>query len=147
MDDDRQDWTLYETNDEDVGPKLWLLRDSLPAGLDAKQYPQAVVIEWTYADEGLPDAATLATMHRFEKHIGPLDSDAGHSVLVHIIRGRGVSELCFYTRDTGDFMDGFNRLMARQPRVPIAIEFLDDPGWEYRRSIRANLTPDPDTTP
>lgn len=137
MEDVRQDWTMYDTHD-DAGHKLWLLRESFPDGLEAAAYPVAVVVEWNYADDGLPDADTLATLHAFEARLGPLD-DGGNSVLVHIIRGHGLSEVCWYTRDSEVFMAGLNALLAGQPRVPIGIEFMDDPDWEYRRGILDNF--------
>jgi hypothetical protein len=140
VEEKRQDWTLYETVDDGDGRKLWQLRESFPADLDAAQYPVAVVVEWTYSDDGLPDAETLSALHDFERTLGPLDTDAGNSVLVHIIRGNGVSELCFYARDYDRFIDDLNTTLAGRPRYPIAIEFMDDPGWEYRRSIAGNFS-------
>jgi hypothetical protein len=136
----RQDWTMYETHD-DGEPKLWQIRESFPDGVTAATHPTAIVVEWRYGDRGLPDAALLSRMHAFERLLGRLDTDGGNSVLVHIIRGRGLSELCWYARDRDVFMEGLNHALAGQPRYPIAIEFLDDPAWKYRRAIVAKLAP------
>lgn len=139
MEERLQDWTLYETDDEGDGPRLWQLRGSFPADLVPTQYPVAVVVEWAYSDEGLPDAATLSSLHGFEELLAPLDTDAGNSVLVHIIRGDGVSELCYYVQDYERFMADFNAALSGQARFPVEIEFMDDPEWEYRRSILENF--------
>lgn len=139
MDEKRQDWTMYDTRDDDGGHKLWQLRDSFPAHVTAASFPVAVVVEWPYADDGLPDHETLAALHAFEKLLAPLDADDGNSVLVHIIRGHGLSELCFYARDYDRFMAELNTALAGQPTFPIAIEFMDDPTWKYRNGIAANF--------
>lgn len=140
MEDQRQDWTLYETDDEDVGPKLWHIRESFPDRLDASRYPMAVVVEWAYADDGLPDPETLSALHGFETLLNGLDTDAGNSLLVHIIRGAGISEWCYYARDYDVFMAELNRALSGRPRYPIEIEFMNDPGWGYRRSILNNFS-------
>lgn len=134
-----QDWTLYETNDEGDGPKLWQIRESFPDHLDPSHYPVAVIVEWIYSDDGLPDAETLSALHEFERHLGALDTASGNSYLVHIIRGAGVSELCYYVHDYALFIQDFNLALSGQSSYPIEIEFMDDPGWEYRRSIVENF--------
>ncbi|MCW4455685.1 DUF695 domain-containing protein [Flavobacterium sp. MXW15] len=140
MEDERQDWVMYETNDEGDGPKLWQIRESFPENVDSAQYPVAVVIEWSYSDEGLPDAEALSAIHTFEDSLGGLNTEAGNSFLVHIIRGSGVSELCYYVQDYNQFMAEFNDALSDQPRYPVEIEFMNDPGWEYRRSILENFS-------
>ncbi|MCL1636138.1 DUF695 domain-containing protein [Luteimonas sp. SX5] len=140
MEELRQDWTQYETDDEDVGPKLWQIRGSFPADLDPAQYPVAVIIEWPYADDGLPDPETLSALHVFESCLDRLNTDAGDSFLVHVIRGSGVSELCYYVRDYGQFMAEFNRALPGRPHYPIEIEFINDPQWGYRRSVLENFS-------
>lgn len=140
MEELRQDWTQYETNDEDVGPKLWQIRDSFPANLDPAQYPVAVIIEWAYADDGLPDLETLSSLHAFQGCLDSLNTNSGNSFLVHVIRGSGVSELCYYVRDYSQFIAEFNHSLSGQPHYPIEIEFINDPQWEYRRSILENFS-------
>ena len=135
MEEPRQDWVIYETNDEGDGPKIWQIRESFPKNLDPTEYPTAVVVEWTYSDDGLPDSEMLSAMHSFENLLDTLNTEAGNSFLVHIIRGSGVSELCYYVRDYKQFMAGFNEALSGQQRYPIEIEFMNDPDWEYRRSI------------
>jgi hypothetical protein len=140
VEEQRQDWTMYETNDEGDGPKLWQIRESFPEKLDSNQYPVAVVIEWTYAGDGLPDSETLSAMHTFEEQLSQLNTEAGNSFLVHIIRGSGVSELCYYVQDYDLFMAAFNDALSGQPYYPIDIDFMKDPDWEYRRSILENFS-------
>ena len=134
-----QDWVMYETNDEDDGPRYWQIRDSFPEDLQSTQYSVAVVIEWTYSDDGLPEPKTLSDMHEFEEKIGHLNTKAGNSLLVHIIRGSGVSELCYYVLDHDLFMTELNDALSGQPHYPIEIEFMNDPNWAYRRSILENF--------
>jgi hypothetical protein len=131
---------MYETNDEEDGPRLWQFRNSFPQYLDTTQYPVAVLVEWAYADDGLPDSETISAMHTFEKLLSVLNTEAGNSFLVHIIRGNGVSELCYYVRDHNLFMAGFNEALSGKPDYPIEIEFMNDPGWEYHRSILENFS-------
>lgn len=140
MEELRQDWTQYDTNDDDAGPRLWQIRDSFPTGMDPAQYPVAVIIEWTYADDGLPDSQTLSCIHAFESCLDALNTNSGNSLLVHKIRGSGVSELCYYVQDYNQFMAEFNRALSGQPRHPIEIEFINDPQWEYRHSVLENFS-------
>lgn len=134
-----QDWTLIETDDEGDGPRLWQLRASFPGNLATAQYPTAVIVEWNYADDGLPDAAALAALHAFEQALDPLNTQQGNSLLVHIIRGGGVSELCYYVADHDRFMQDFNDALSAHPCCPLEIQFMEDPTWEYRRSIVDNF--------
>jgi hypothetical protein len=140
MEDERQDWKMYDTNDEGDGPKIWQIRESFPDNLDSAQYPVAVVVEWAYSDDGLPDSETLSAMHAFEELLDHLNTETGNSFLVHKIRGSGVSELCYYVKDCNQFMTGFNDALSGQARYPIEIEFINDPEWEYRRSILDNFS-------
>ena len=139
MREQHQDWTQLWTDDEDVGPKFWALRESFPAGFEPREHPVAVVIEWAYGGPDLPDADVLPTLHAFEALLDPLDAAGGDSVLVHVIRGEGVSELGYYTRDFEGFMATLNTALAGHPPFPIAIEYYDDPKWEYRKSIVDNF--------
>ncbi|MBD9370687.1 DUF695 domain-containing protein [Xanthomonas sp. XNM01] len=139
MDTDRQDWTLYDTDDAEDGPRVWQIREAFPDGLKPAAFPVAVIVEWQYADEGLPDPDTLAALHAFEADLAPLDAPEGDALLTHVIRGGGISELCWYVRDQEAFMQGFNQVLAGKPRYPLAIEFLEDPEWDYRRSIVENF--------
>lgn len=140
MEDQRQDWVMYETNDEGDGPKLWQIRGSFPDNMDSARYPVAVVVEWTYSDDGLPNPETLSAMHSFEDLLDQLNTEESNSFLVHIIRGSGVSELCYYARDYDQFMAEFNDALLGQPTYPIEIEFMNDPDWEYHRSILENFS-------
>jgi hypothetical protein len=140
MESERQDWTMYETNDDGDGPKLWQIRESFPQSLNPAQYPVAVIVEWSYSDDGLPSPETLSAMHGFEETLSHLNTEAGNGFLVHIIRGAGASELCYYVRDHNQFMSEFNSALSSQPQFPVDIEFMNDPEWEYRRSILENFS-------
>jgi hypothetical protein len=135
----RKNWTQYWTEDELEGRKFWELRDALPPGLDTRLFPTVVVIEWRYAEGGLPDAATMHALHAFETRLAPLEDASDNSLAVHIIRGRGTSELGYYVRDYDRFMVQLNDVLACGPRVPIEIEFFEDPDWRYRESIVGNF--------
>jgi len=54
MEELREDWTQYVTNDDEDGEKFWELRDSFPSGFDAALYSTAVVIEWLYGPARFP---------------------------------------------------------------------------------------------
>lgn len=140
MEELREDWTQYVTNDDEDGEKFWELRDSFPSGFDAALYSTAVIIEWHYGDAGLPGKATLLALHELEEHLSPLNDPGGNSILIHIIRGGGTSELAYYVRDYQQFIYALNQALAGKPRYPIQIEYFPDPAWEYRRSIVDNFS-------
>jgi hypothetical protein len=135
----REDWTQYRTDDEGDGPKFWELRDSFPEDFVRASFPTAVVIEWEYAEDGLPDQEALEQIHAFEQQITGLNNPTGNSIKVHIIRGSGLSELCYYVRDYDTFMRELNGALASSPKLPIQIEFFQDPEWQYRSSIISNF--------
>lgn len=133
-----ENWTLY-TADDDEGPSMWQLRESYPSDLNCSDFPTSVVIEWTYADGGSPEKQVLDELHEFETLLDPLNDARGNSLLVHIIRGNGVSELCYYCRDCGMFMEQLNVALAGKPPCPIEILHDSDPTWHYCRQTKQEL--------
>jgi hypothetical protein len=132
-------WTLYVTDEGDDDTKTWLLRDCVPENVFPSNFPIVVVIDWQYADAGLPDSATLEKLQEFESRIDSLNNPAGSGLRGHIIRGCGKSEIAYYVREYDQFIGDFNAVLAGAPNYPIEIEYFSDPEWKYWHSIRENF--------
>lgn len=134
----KEDWTLYFT-EGDEGPSSWHIRNSFPPELQSTDFPTSVVIEWTYADAGPPNKEVRTQLHAFEELLDSLNDPRENSLLVHIVRGEGVSELCYYCRDYARFMEELNAALRGQPRFPISILHDHDPSWSYCRETKEAL--------
>jgi hypothetical protein len=135
----RENWTRYVTDEGDDGTKMWQLRDGVPENVSPSSLPIVVVIDWQYADAGLPDSATLERLHEFESRIDSLNNPAGNCLRAHIIRGCGKSEIAYYVREYDQFIDDFNAVLAGALNYPIEIEYFSDPEWKYWHSIPENF--------
>ncbi len=133
-----EDWTLYTSEDYE-GPSMWQIRDSYPPDLKRTDFPTSVIVEWSYANGGPPDKQILDELHAFEALLDPLNDARGNSLLVHIIRGDGVSELCYYCRDYAAFMSELNTKLKGGPHFPIEILNDNDPDWNYCRQTKEAL--------
>ena len=122
-----------------ISAKPGFVLTTTKSGILSWLFPTAVVIEWEYAEDGLPDQEALEQIHAFEQQITGLNNPTGNSIKVHIIRGSGLSELCYYVRDYDTFMRELNGALASSPKLPIQIEFFQDPEWQYRSSIISNF--------
>lgn len=131
----RDDWTLIFT-EEDDGIKAWQVRHAVPKGVSTSDFPTSVVIEWRYADEGPPTQEAREQLYAFGAHLDPLDNLTSDSVLVHVIKGGGICEWCYYTREYKRFMEHLNKLLADKPQFPIKILHDRDPTWKYWRGIK-----------
>lgn len=131
----RAGWKLVFT-EEDDGLKAWQIREDIVSGFAREDFRTSVIIEWRYADEGPPDSDTREQLYAFGKHLELLDNLHGNSLLVHVIKGGGISEWCFYTKSYKKFMEELNIALSGKPRFPIEIFNDDDPSWKYWNGIR-----------
>ncbi|MDR2189496.1 MAG: DUF695 domain-containing protein [Azonexus sp.] len=130
----RDDWRLVFT-EEDDGIKSWQVREAVPQGISTRDFATSVVVEWRYAEEGPPTKEIRSQLSVFGEHLDPLELSL-NSVLVHVIKGGGICEWCYYTRDYNRFMEHLNQLLADKPRFPIQIFHDRDPTWKYWRDIK-----------
>ena len=131
-----ENWEMVALKSDD-GNRLYRIRSQLPDGLDKAAYSENVVVEWRFADDGLPDKETSAILATFENHIDCLDDAGGNSLLVHVYTGAGIREWCYYTKDYDGFMEALNTALSGKPRFPIQILHAHDPVWKYRDGIKA----------
>jgi hypothetical protein len=131
----RSDWTLTVTQEDD-GNKYWQFRKDVPTGVREADFPTGVTLEWTYADEGPPDKQTLEKLNAFGGHLSALNDDPDNSWLVHVTKGSGFCEWCYYVKDYERFMQGTNAALKGKARCPIEINFDNDPEWSYWRGVK-----------
>ena len=105
---------------------------------DASAYPVNVCVSYPYEGDssGLPTASSQAALDRFENTITDLMWPPGPSRLVFTVSGFNVREWQFQATSFGDFIARFNELQAGQPRLPLDIQYSDDPGWTLWHSVR-----------
>lgn len=132
---EKSDWTLT-FREEDDGLKSWQVRDEIPSGLTTTDFSRSIVIEWEYADQGPPEKSVREQLQEFGELLDRLDNFECNSILVHVIKGGGVSEWCYYAKSYEKFMLDLNDALSGQPRYPIKILHDDDPTWKYWRGIR-----------
>ncbi len=138
---EKSDWSLVFT-EEDDGLKSWQVRDEVPKGVNVEDYSRSIIIEWRYADEGPPDSKTRQHLNTFGALLDELDNTTGNSINVHVIKGGGVCEWCYYAKDYTVFMQELNKTLAGHPRFPIAILHDEDPTWKYWNGIKEIIRDD-----
>ncbi|AXQ30538.1 DUF695 domain-containing protein [Solimonas sp. K1W22B-7] len=134
-----EEWTmiLLEVEDE---RRLYRMRLAPPEAVDPARFCESVIVEWRYADAGLPDRETNAAMMAFEELLDALDDPAGNSLMLHAYTGAGIKEWCYYARDYAQFMRDLNTALKGQPRFPIEIFHDHDPVWKYWNGIKEFAT-------
>jgi Family of unknown function (DUF695) len=132
---ENSDWTLVFT-EEDDGLKSWQVRNEVPAELTTTNFSRSVIIEWPYADHGPPEKCVREQLQAFGELLYGLDNFEHNSLLVHVIKGGGVAEWCYYAKSDEKFMLDLNDALSGQPLYPIKILFDDDPTWKYWRGIK-----------
>ncbi|OWR01437.1 hypothetical protein CDQ91_03325 [Sphingopyxis witflariensis] len=115
------------------GPSLSRYRSGMPSSADRALYSNLVIIRWQYADANagaLPDDDTLERMTEFEDAVlEAADHEKYWGSGVAVLTENGVREWRFYTPDTSEFMDNFNRVLADKDAYPIDFQVFDDPEW------------------
>jgi hypothetical protein len=102
----KEDWSLHTDPLAEEGPSSWQLRESFPVGFVQSEFQTAVIVELRYAEGGRPSPQALKKLHEFESLLDPLNDGRYNSLLVHIVRGDGVSELCYYCKSYEQFIKG-----------------------------------------
>ena len=121
-----------------VGVTLLLMeKPSLPAGCT---FPNALQIEWKFAEVGLPTSAQTEAFYAFERIFDELTGDNDNSVRVRVRSAFGKRDWLFYVESEERFMAHFNELMAPHPPAPITFTCSTDPEWSEWREFRKELT-------
>lgn len=115
------------------GPVLSRYRNDMPSSADRALFSNLVIIRWQYADPNtgsLPDDDTLDQMTEFEDAVlEASDHEKYWGSGVAVLTENGIREWRFYTPDTSEFMDNFNRVLSEMDPFPLAFEAYDDPEW------------------
>lgn len=115
------------------GPFLSRYRNGMPSSADRALFSNLVIIRWQYADPNtgsLPDDDTLDQMTEFEDAVlEASDHEKYWGSGVAVLTENGIREWRFYTPDTSEFMDNFNRVLSEMDPFPLAFEAYDDPEW------------------
>jgi len=105
----------------------------MPSSADRALFSNLVIIRWQYADPNtgsLPDDDTLDQMTEFEDAVlEASDHEKYWGSGVAVLTENGIREWRFYTPDTSEFMDNFNRVLSEMDPFPLAFEAYDDPEW------------------
>lgn len=116
----------------------------MPSSADRALFSNLVIIRWQYADPNtgnLPDDDTLDQMTEFEDAVlEASDHEKYWGSGVAVLTQNGVREWRFYTPDTSEFMDNFNRVLSEMDPFPLVFEAFDDPEWVALAELQA--TPD-----
>lgn len=115
------------------GPVLSRYRNDMPSSADRALFSNLVIIRWQYADPNtgsLPDDDTLDQMIEFEDAVlEASDHEKYWGSGVAVLTENGIREWRFYTPDTSEFMDNFNRVLSEMDPFPLVFEAYDDPEW------------------
>lgn len=121
-----------------VGITLLLMeKPLLPAG---RSFPNALQIEWKFAEDGLPTNAQTEAFYAFERVFDELTENNDNSVRVRIRTAFGKRDWLFYVESEARFMSRFNELMAQHPPAPITFTCSADPDWNQWRIFLEELT-------
>lgn len=110
-------------------------RPQLPKGA---RFDTAVMVEWTYAEGGMPDKETLAALLDFERTFDELTSDNGFAELLLVRTGAGQRSWLFYTTDQYKFMDRFKQCLYGHP-CEVEVVIGEDPEWSVWQEALADL--------
>jgi hypothetical protein len=126
-------WVIV-AGEADGQPRMYSVRQELPADIDQAAFAECVIIEWRFANEGWPDTRQNAIHKAFAGFLEPLSRSA-NSLLVHTYTGGGMKEWCYQVKDYDEFMEALNQLLDGKPRFPIEIMHDNDPTWKYNTGI------------
>jgi hypothetical protein len=125
-------WVILTAENED-GVLVIRLRTTRPDIADPAAFRTSVIISWRYSagSAGMPTDEEKREIDAFEREIDGLTMANDNSHLMAVATGLGLREYIFYTRNYNAFMRSFNALLAtRAQRLPLTIEYYDDPTWK-----------------
>ena len=63
----------------------------------------------------------------------------GYCVQAVTRTGNGLREWSYYIKDRDEFTEAFNRALSGKPRLPIQIDFYEDPNWEELVNVHKSV--------
>ena len=135
--EEKSDWTMFTWIDESGHKTLLQSRDERPSDL-RNGFATAVVMEWRYGMEGLPDQPTMNSIYQFEDALEAIRNDKT-AVHVHTLTGNGIREWCYYTANFTEFESRFNELVSPLPKMPIEISYQADQDWLYWQKLKSTV--------
>lgn len=129
-----KNWILNAIQYEDGSKKIFRIRSTEPTQVTEQDLSTCIIIDWPYSGQ-LPEKETMDQIRVFENAIAQLDTEAGDSVLFHIITGSGNREWCYYTKSYAYFINELTTLLHDFPIFPISIEYQENIDWKYWKTL------------
>jgi hypothetical protein len=131
MSEDHDDpWLVAEAENEG-SPVIYRIREGIPPGVQAVQYPYLLSILWRYEQvaSGMPSEEDDELMRDFEEATDQLEK-LRLGYLTVVVTGAGEKEWFWYVSDFSDFTNHFNESLAALPVLPLQFEVSEDPEWK-----------------
>ncbi len=136
---------LLATGTHCDAPMVCRLRTRPPSDEERAQYPQLVMIRWTFEpeddDDALPEEEELEAMAALEGTLHAAMTAQGWGMIAAVVTAGGVREWRVYTQDLERFQQGLNDALEGQPRYPLDFEVFDDPDWRAYDEIASSMVP------
>jgi hypothetical protein len=132
------DWSILSMVNAETGEAgVIRLRTGRPGHSEAMT--TAIEISWPFTSEKpFPAPDDRERMDEFERAIDELSGENGHTELMQVSTGHGVTQWLFYSANRDQFMGLFNARLTGQPRYQIEIKFYDDPRWSiWQETVEA----------
>lgn len=124
--------------DEGGLPVIYKFVNEMPPATIIKYLPWLTVIAWKYDgtnNNGMPSKTENQEMITLEETVeNKMEND---KVLRHAYSrtGNNLKEFVYYIHDRDQFIDLFNKVLAKQPKYPIEINFYKDPQWKEFQNL------------
>lgn len=116
----------------DENPVIVRVREGLRPLVGHPQLGQRLRIVWEYRsdeDSGLPLAAELPMLERFEDTLVAAYESDRLALLAHVLTCDGLRQWVFYTSDPEQCVERLNDAFADEPEFPIELSADADPDW------------------
>lgn len=143
VDDDLKRWAIVRAlNTSTRETAVFRIRTERPGYADTSDFSTAISILWRFQSKsGFPPQSEKRRMDDFEDAIEELAWFNGYAELFFVATGDGVREWLFYTRDRARFLNELNRALEPLPKLPLEIEYYDDPNAEAWKEVLQRAEP------
>jgi hypothetical protein len=133
-------WSVAEGTVDGL-PLVVRYRSELPDQETRETYRWLAVISWSYSQgqSGMPQKEENARMNEMEDAVEADVESRGYCVQAVTRTGNGTRVWSYYIRERDEFTVALNRALSGKPRLPIQINFYEDPSWEELVNVHKSV--------
>jgi hypothetical protein len=127
---DDSDWSIATGNDHGF-PLIVRYRNSIPKGIERKNYPTLMCIRWEYGkrENGMPTTDENTKLEGLESLLEKGLEKKEIAILTAAVTCNGAREWQYYSKSDDGFMRALNEALDGKPVCPIVITHDKDPNW------------------